>query len=301
VSARDAAGNWGAFSVARSFTLNVLLSPLDNAVLYTTTPSLSPYLIWAGVPSATSYIVQIDDAPDFSLPLVHEKPLGNVSAYLVSPALPLGVYYWQVLPTDYEPSNPVYRKFTISPYPPAAPLPVSPAYGAYTNDSTPEFTWNATTSTLGSPFTYDLQVDNDPYFRSPEVNETSLSDTFYTPLTPLPDGLYYWRLRTLNFLDVAGVWSALRPFTVDTTPPGAPTLYIPADNATVSASRPTLYWYAVATATRYRLQVDNDLTFSDPLVIDTETPYTYYTATLSLPQGTYHWRVSARDAARAGR
>ena len=85
----------------------------------------------------------------------------------------------------------------------------------------------------------------------------------YTAAT-LPDGKYFWRVRTVNYLDIPSKWSASRYFTVDTAAPAAPALSLPADGASVTAI-PTFSWAASLTATRYQFQYDDDGGFSPAL------------------------------------
>jgi hypothetical protein len=52
----------------------------------------------------------------------------------------------------------------------------------------PTFEWTAVAGTDS----YALEVDDDPAFGSPEVSETGLVDTSFTPATDLAEGTTYW-------------------------------------------------------------------------------------------------------------
>lgn len=73
-----------------------------------------------------------------------------------------------------------------------------------------------------------------------------------------------------------------------------PTLLSPSDNSTVPSSK--LQWqapvYSLASPNPYRIQVDDDSTFSS-INKDYYTDNIYYTPTLSL--GNWYWRVKAKD------
>ncbi|MEW6577707.1 MAG: M6 family metalloprotease domain-containing protein, partial [Chloroflexota bacterium] len=71
-----------------------------------------------------------------------------------------------------------------------APLLLSPADGSTTSNNTPTFTWEA----VSGATSYRIQADNNADFSSPAINSTRTSPT-YARVTPLPDGLYYWRVQ----------------------------------------------------------------------------------------------------------
>jgi hypothetical protein len=65
VQAKDALGNWGAWSPTRSFAVTLLKTPKDGE----TTTDTTPVFTWAAV-SGASYVLQVDTSPDFdSVPL----------------------------------------------------------------------------------------------------------------------------------------------------------------------------------------------------------------------------------------
>ena len=61
--------------------------------------------------------------------------------------------------------------------------------------------------------TYQLQVDNNEDFSSPEVEDVAASTT--RELTALGNGLYYWRVRAINMNGIPGEWSLVWNFTVN--------------------------------------------------------------------------------------
>ncbi|MEM2289220.1 MAG: PGF-pre-PGF domain-containing protein, partial [Candidatus Hadarchaeales archaeon] len=85
----------------------------------------------------------------------------------------------------------------------------------------------------------------------------------------------------------------------DTTPPSAPSLLQPEEGATVGVA-PTFSWATVPdpSGVTYELEVDNEPTFTDPLVYRklglTEN---FHICENSLDIGTYYWRVRAVDGA----
>ena len=93
---------------------------------------------------------------------------------------------------------------------PAAPTLIAPANGATTSDDTPAFDWSAPTYA----YRYELVVDNNSSFTSPEIHEASLSVSNYTSSVSLSDGTYYWRVRANNSAGTWGGWSSTWSFAV---------------------------------------------------------------------------------------
>jgi hypothetical protein len=101
VRARDAAGNWSAWSArwwvivdTRSPARPVLLSPANQSITGDNTPTFD----WRDVTSAIGYQIELDNDPDFSSPALVANPAG--SQYTPQTALDNGVYFWHVRARD---------------------------------------------------------------------------------------------------------------------------------------------------------------------------------------------------------
>ncbi len=64
---------------------------------------------------------------------------------------------------------------------------------------------------------YELQVDNSSTFGSPEVF-TTITTSDYTVTPPLPNGKYFWRVRTYDLAGNRSGWTTARSFTLSYTP-----------------------------------------------------------------------------------
>lgn len=293
VQARDAALNWGSYGEERSFTVNIQRLPANNGYSTDTTPIFQ----WYGWTGASRYQLQVDDNSDFSSPLIEFNTTNaSVLSHSSTTVLSYGTYNWRVnIDTGSGfVISPFYWTVTISPSPAAAPVLLSPASGFLTNDNTPDFTWNPSMSTLGQPYSYEIQIGITTDFSS--LSQVQILGTSNYTAGTLPDGTYYWRVRTLNYLNVGGAWSAHRSIRIDTTAPLAPNLSNPTVNRVMTTARPVFSWLAATGANRYRLQVDDNSDFSSP-IINHEVTTLSYTSPVSLPQGSYYWRVQSRDAA----
>ena len=176
--------------------------------------------------------------------------------------------------------------FTISIKPPA-PLLTAPASSAYTNDQTPQFTWNAANFAVS----YEFQLDDTSNFSSPLIAQNVGSATSYTSALTLPPGKYYWRVFGINRYNAEGAKSS-RYFTIDITPPPVPVLKSPADAASYKGT-PTYTWGAATGAKYYQFRWNGESSTSytsDVLTAAKHKPPTQ-------PLGAYTWQVRARDLA----
>jgi hypothetical protein len=189
----------------------------------------------------------------------------------------------------------------LSPVPPAfpqlsPPALLSPENGRWTNDNTPFFDWTA----VSGADSYQILVDNDSSFTSPEINDFPTFDN-YTPTVELPEGTYYWKVRARNTgTGESSDWSATWMFGVDLAPPPAPSLLSPGDGENLCLDQPTLTWTPVSdpTGVQYHLLIDNDQDFSSPLY------FLFLQATshrvenkLAENFSPYYWKVVAVDGA----
>lgn len=91
----------------------------------------------------------------------------------------------------------------------------SPQKGTTVSTSTPTLSWSEVIDYLSPPVTYELQVDDDFAFSSPEITASELTSMNYTTRT-LPGGTFYWRVRAINGENKASAWSTVSFFTIST-------------------------------------------------------------------------------------
>jgi hypothetical protein len=295
VRSREAASQqWGEFGLLpRTLRLHMLRSPGDNAFTTDTTPAFS----WNAHDRAINYrlLLATDDtfgSPVAGFPFITNRTSAGIGS---SSPLPFGVYYWRV-DLDYGAGfveSPFYFTFTVTPRPPQSPSMVNPANRLLSADPLPVFDWLPTTSTEGTPFEYQLEFATDSRFRSGSFIVT-VDGTTYTPGADFPDGRWYWRARTINYLDAPGAWSRSREFTIDTTNPDIPDLFEPTNSGETSDSTPRLRWERIADAVQYQVRLN---TGGTPIILVTSTNRTDYTPSTPLLFTLYSWQVQAIDAA----
>ncbi|MBI5958776.1 MAG: hypothetical protein HY866_08575, partial [Chloroflexi bacterium] len=284
VQAQDAVGNWGPYSpLERQFFVSLHKSPITG----TSTTNTRPTFSWNGATGATSYEFELDNNFDFSSPIWEYSGTGKSTR--PPTALPPGTYQWRV-----KANNTAWMLewiITITPTLPAKPVQVSPANKALLNDNTPTFTWNAV---IGATV-YQVQIDNQSKFTSPEQDVTVGSLLLNYIASDLTDGTYYWRVRASNSLYAPGSWSSVRSITIDSTPPEVPVVTAPVDQTSMTNTKFSLAWSKVKDAVRYEVQIDPDAGFPLP-PSDVGNKTTYKPAT-PLARGVYNWHVRAIDKA----
>jgi len=174
------------------------------------------------------------------------------------------------------------------------PQPISPSDNARINDNTPTFRWSMAIDAAK----YELWIDKNIDFTSPLIRENTTEVTF-TPVAAeaLPDGTYYWRVRGYDNDNNPTDWSPVSTFVLSTVAPAAPLLVSPENGAVENNLTQIFTWTQPEPNVTYWIQIDNDAGFSQPYVNEnsavTDNSYTY---TFSR-NGTYYWRVLARDVA----
>jgi hypothetical protein len=141
--------------------------------------------------------------------------------------------------------------------PPTVPQIVSPSNGtSLWGEEAPLIWYPSTDPNAGDSIAYDLQIDNDPAFGSPEVNETGIDESH--GILPQPEAttitvtlgsltgygslqnftVYYWRLRAVDNRGAASSWTTESRYFLFGNDTLAPTVSwsSPADGATLTAS-----------------------------------------------------------------
>ena len=210
-----------------------------------------------------------------------------------TPVLAGGDYQWRAQSNTgagWSVWTPIWT-FTITPPTTVAPVLISPAGGAVLDTTTPNFTWNPVTN--GD--TYQIQIARTDTFAKPVQDETLLSGVLTYTADPLPDGgKYYWRVRAINVLGVAGAWSASTSLHADAIGRADPAQPGDRDENDGHHARSGLEPGGGC----------GELPASTGYALDLRQPgsdrhcrrITTYTAS-ALPDGKYYWRVRGVDAA----
>ncbi len=263
--------------------------------------SLHPTFNWNDVPNATGYMIQISTTDAFVKPIV-----GNPMLSTFTPAtdLPKGVIYWRVQTKG---ANGPSAWSEVRSYnginAPSAPVLSAPATNLLITDYAPTFAWASVVMPGVTVFDhYQIQVDDDSTFGSPNIDEEVLTNSYSVPTGLSPNTQYYWRVRAVNTLNENGDWSTVFSFRTALTPPN---LSAPADAHHELSLQPSFSWQSVSDATSYTIQISTDPNFPAPAkkkkkgsssgatTSATSLSTAYAPASNLAPNATYYWRIQA--------
>ena len=194
-----------------------LLSPANGASInFPTKPLL---LSWTPVLGAVRYAVAIARDPKMTSLVSGVQTVTTAASYIPPTTLAQGTYYWSVTPLDADKhagATSVVRSFTWG-------WPTTTHTSLQDLVTAPEFfdpllSWTP----VPGAAKYELDVNFSQDFNtSSRVYSATTVATGFSPIKPLPNNTYYWRVRPINAQGDDGVWTQGSSFTqiFDTSPP----------------------------------------------------------------------------------
>jgi uncharacterized repeat protein (TIGR01451 family) len=155
-----------------------------------------------------------------SIPAYYADPSSQNSAYSFfnfSLSAATGFYDLYCLNIPVSQTSVLQNGFEIlaAQIPPAAPVLISPSSGQTLNNSIISFDWNDVQYAL----TYELIVDDNVSFTSPQIHLLSLQSSSYNDVNfSFINDTYYWKVRAKNISEIWGNWSAVNSFTLNAVP-----------------------------------------------------------------------------------
>jgi len=274
----------------------VAKSPDNGSSINNQTPTFK----WGRVKTAVSYNLEVYDTANPSSPVISVPVLPDTSYNTAPIRLVDATYSWRIRAKNnrgnFGPWSSPSRLVTIdisAPLPPELNLPKNETA---TNILKPTFSWLE----VSDAAFYQIQIDNSRDLGSPvDTSGFSTATSYTTSINLRPDGTYYWHVRSKDAAGNVSLWSETRSFDIDTEKPLPPTVQSPADtNRTTIDSTPRFVWSNVAGAKFYRFQLSvSRSNFANPIIKKDSLSAPTYEVTIALDDGTYYWRVFARDAA----
>ena len=289
IRTQDNSGNYSAWTTGSNFTVDIT-APAPSILVSTVTGN-NVALDWADstdVPSGVKqYEVQIDKHADFSS---QEYSLSPVASTGTISNLTDGTFYWRVRTQDNAGNYSTWSSggsFMVDVTAPSAPATLT---RTVTGNSI-VLDWADALDATSGVKQYEIQVDNNSNFSSPEYSATSVVSN--ATAAGLADGTYFWKVRTQDNSGNYSAWSSGSNFTVDITAPSVPATL----TRTVIGSSVALDWADGTDATsgvkQYEFQIDNNSDFSSNEKSGT-TVISNASAT-GLTDGNYYWRVRTQD------
>jgi hypothetical protein len=286
-----------------------LSTPFDTTSNDPTTVPTIPSLSWEYPAGATWYGVNLKVYRDS---IVYTNEIANYLLKSNSDHYADASYSWT---KDFEGNNTYYWRLS----PVYNPFTNPPIFGAFSEGwrierkglvpvnlqesvtfATPTFTWDRTEGAE----VYNLQVDNNPDFKTAEINITT-SQNSYTPRNTLANGHYYWHVQVRRNGNIFSGWSSVKESDLNLPVPNGLTPNDP-QGQQVKAYPPTFCWdplivtpaggsNPVLAAYKYRIQVSRgDPTFSS--IYDTkDVESNCWTPSKGYDEGKYYWRVAMLD------
>ncbi len=299
----------------------------DGSWINATAPTLAFSITDPDSGNTTAYRIQVDDTANFSSPVIDytsgTKSQGSfnfvvgqaagagtsgVGAYTVGSSgqtLGQGSYYWRVKAIDnlgaessYAVANAgavAFRVDTTAPTRPGAPDTQTP-----TTDTTPSWTWSASTDAgaglAAQP--YSFQYSTDPTFGT-YTEVANLTSANYTQGSTLADGTWYARVTARDTLGHVASSLSNGSVLIDTTAPTLPS--VPLNTTAASNNTPTWTWTASTDAGAglasfpYMIEWSRDQDFLGTTYTEV-TATNAFTHTTQLADGFWYIRVKARDS-----
>lgn len=251
-------------------------------------------LQWNSVEDASRYRVQVATDSLFTDLFLHDSTVvftNRIVSGLASPA----TYYWRVAAGSDKGwgAYSQIRSFRTGAVP-TTPTLIAPPDGVTNQPTSLTFNWNR----VPDGANYHLQIASDSNFVSGMVvNDSTLVDSFRVVSTLGFSTTYYWRVSARNGIG-SSAFSTRRSFTTQLQPPPAPSLTSPSNGSTNVPTPVTLNWsIGGGGSLTYRVQVATNPNFTSGVVLDDSTVTTSSRQVSVANSTTFHWRVTARNAA----
>ena len=296
------------FSVERKSVLKKpsLYVPLDNGIVNTDEEIGSIAFSWKRESEAESYIVKIANNSELKNPFIIETTKDNFFTFdtkNVEKKLKDGKWFWSVTVQDFEGTLSEasdIRTFFAMKGKPEQHL-IEPFDGFKVADSfvfDTKFTWK---KNFPESFESYLQISKNQDFRKIEKEEKVLGNSFSG--ANLKEGVYYWRLKSVNTIDGSEFVTSGRKIDVVGNLAAA-NLIEPTDRIIARENVPCEFkWSEVSVASYYKLMIykksDNKLVLED-VIYDTEYKTDLFHNSIFEDKTMYRWELQAHANAIPG-
>lgn len=176
-----------------------------------------------------------------------------------------------------------------------SPKLVSPSNESTLSDFNISIDWEDFNGSLS----YQVQVSLDANFLGNLILDSNINTSVLNITTGLlaTNYYYYWRVKSFQSTDTSS-WSNPWRFRVILSPPSAPDLLLPPNNAVNVPFLPQFSWIATPTASAYQIQVSLNNNFNPNLIDSGRISALSFDAPLFIinTNTQYYWRVRASNS-----
>ena len=287
VRAFNVLGQAGGWSAGRNFVFDDLAPSRPVVVGPQSRGDATPNFTWFTDLNAQQFDVGITNTDTGSSVERDRQFTGN--SFVPSSVLNNGNYQFEIRATNAFGTNSAWRvlRFVVDLNAPAAPTLIAPPFR--TTDSTPAFRWR----NVENAVRFDLWVDNLTTGERQVIRQPMLTDTWFTPSSPLVPGVYRVQVKAFNERNEGGAWSPVHDFEILATDVKATEWIAPGD--TTPNVLPTFQWTPVDGAVRYDLWVNNLTTGQTQVIRQPSLTATSFTPMTPLASGDYRAWVKVFD------
>jgi hypothetical protein len=260
-----------------------------------TSVGANPSLSWDATAGATKYRIQIAQVPSFAPMLVSTDTVATT--YAPQTELPNGTIYWRVAAVDGSGMSD-YAEASFQKTARPGPMLSAPQDGGTIDfpGSAPTFSWEP----VAGSKSYVLELDDADDFIGSTKYVTLTNAYTLTGLAGVvtPGQTAHWRVTGASNANGTGVLtfpSSTRSFTVEWDE--QPELTSPEDTTLTAVDDVVLEWEPTPGARNYQLEVSTSADFSGTLIENRTVFGTRYSPATTYLNGSYYWRVRARDQA----
>ena len=280
------------WSTVWTFTTILIAPTLSSPPIGAGSIPLNVKVSWNSCAGATSYNLQVSDMFDFSNLVVNKSNI-TATADSVKGLSSFTQYYWRTSATNTGGTSDWSSiwNFTTVLAAPSAPILSSPSNGAIDIETNPTFMWNSSPTATS----YSLQVSTTSDFANLVVNQSNITNNFYTISGLNNNTQYYWRVNAKN-AGGTSAWPTAWSFTTFIATPAQPVLFSPANIASGVSLTPKIIWKSSTGATSYTLQVSTTSDFANLVINQGGITDTSFAATGLSNNTQYYWRTNAVNA-----
>ena len=172
--------------------------------------------------------------------------------------------------------------------PPDAPTLSGPSHETTCHPTSITFSWNDP----GNADSYYLQVDDDMDFSSPFHDNSTIITTSHSVPGLASGTTYHWRVSATNTAGTSD-WSSIWHFTTIAEMSSTPALSSPPSGSVNQSDPVLLIWNITSGADSYRIQIDDNGDFNNPVVDEDELNNNSFEFSGLNDGTTYYWRIKA--------